>query len=233
MVMRQQVWIDRHVQGVLVGRVLLYWSGILIYFGLSIGCFHWWQNPEWTLSEHLWAMFEQVAPCLPTLLLLLPLVVFDIVRLSNRFAGPVYRLRKHLTDLSQNSQTSPLHFRDEDYWQQLAEPINLLQQKLLVLEQQVQTLSFVHQSLQAGALPAEVARQLAADSVSRVTVPDSETIVRDEQLDNDAASSDDPLTGNAKLDVAAETESNAVTPNPPIPPLPSEAAEAFVTTTSH
>lgn len=120
--MRQQVWIDRHVQGVLVGRVLLYWSGILIYFGLSIGCFHWWQNPEWTLSEHLGAMLEQILPCLPTLLLLLPLVIFDIVRLSNRFAGPVYRLRKHLTDLSQDAQVSPLHFRDEDYWQQLAEP---------------------------------------------------------------------------------------------------------------
>ncbi len=130
MVMRQQVWIDRHVQGVLVGRVLLYWSGILIYFGLSIGCYHWWQNPEWTLTEHLGAMVEQVLPCLPTLVLLLPLVIFDIVRLSNRFAGPIFRLRHHLTELSQNSQISPLNFRDEDYWQQLAEPINLLQQKM-------------------------------------------------------------------------------------------------------
>ncbi len=150
MVMRQQVWIDRHVQGVLVGRVLLYWSGILIYFGLSIGCFHWWQNPEWTLTEHLWAMFDQIWPCLPTLMLLLPLVVFDIVRLSNRFAGPVYRLRKHLSELSQDSAVPPLNFRDDDYWQQLAAPINLLQQRMLVLEQQVQTLSFVHQGLSDG-----------------------------------------------------------------------------------
>lgn len=202
MVMRQQVWIDRHVQGVLVGRVLLYWSGILIYFGLSIGCFHWWQNPEWTLSEHLGAMLEQVLPCLPTLLLLLPLVIFDIVRLSNRFAGPVYRLRKHLNDLSQDSQVSPLHFRDEDYWQKLAEPINLLQQKILVLEHQVQTLSFVHKSLTEGTLPAETA--------TPDPDPIPETVIKDEI-------------------VHEPTEIEPAPSIPPLSPLASETPEAFVT----
>lgn len=208
MVMRQQVWIDRHVQGVLVGRVLLYWSGILIYFGLSIGCYHWWQNPEWTLTEHLGAMVEQVLPCLPTLVLLLPLVIFDIVRLSNRFAGPIFRLRHHLTELSQNSQISPLNFRDEDYWQQLAEPINLLQQKMLVLEQQVQTLSFVHKSLSEGTLPADDV------SGSQDSPKVAETVPHDEVV-------------NEPTDAEP-----SIPPIPPIPPLASEAAEAsdaFVT----
>ena len=169
MVMRQQVWIDQHVQGVLVGRVLLYWSGLLIYFVLSVGCYHWWQNPEWTLTEHLWGMFDQIGPCLPTLFVLLPLIIFDIVRLSNRFAGPIYRLRKHLGELSQDSQTAPLHFRDDDYWQQLADPINLMQQKMLVLEQQVQTLSFVHKSLSDGTIAADLDE--TSDTCSRPRCP--------------------------------------------------------------
>ncbi|MCC6507857.1 MAG: hypothetical protein IT423_02030 [Pirellulaceae bacterium] len=147
MVMRQKVWIDQHVQGVLVGRVILYWSGILLYFGLSIGCYQWWQNPEWTMAQHMGAMFEQVGPCLPTLFLLLPLVIFDIVRLSNRFAGPIYRLRTHLKELNQNSNTCPLHFRDDDYWQQLADPINTMQLKLLTMEQQLATLASLQMSL--------------------------------------------------------------------------------------
>lgn len=216
MVMRQQVWIDRHVQGVLVGRVLLYWSGILIYFGLSIGCYHWWQNPEWTLTEHLWGMFEQVSPCLPTLVLLLPLVIFDIVRLSNRFAGPVYRLRKHLTDLSQNSQTSPLHFRDDDYWQQLAEPINLVQQKLLVLEQQVHTLSFVHQSLREGTPPAQVVQQLLS-SVAADDPTTSEEVVHDQIVTDEVDHLDDEAQAGEPLPT-----------NLPIPPLSTESS-AFVT----
>ncbi len=147
-------------------------------------------EPDWTLSDHVWSFLDQVWLCLPTLILLLPLVIFDIVRLSNRFAGPIYRLRKHLSELSQDSQTSPLNFRDDDYWQQLAEPINLLQQKLLVLEQQVQTLSFVHQQLQEGTVPADVTQvpEPAANSPKETPV--------DEQVAS-VSPTIPPLPGNA------------------------------------
>lgn len=159
MVMRQKVWIDRHVQGVLVGRILLYWFGMLLYFGLSIVCYQWWQFPEWTIAEHGQALFEQVWPSLPSLILILPLVVFDVVRLSHRFVGPVYRLREHLTKLNANSKTSPLHFRDDDYWQQLAQPINTLQERILTLEQRVASLTFLYQTLSGNheAVPQETA----------------------------------------------------------------------------
>lgn len=142
MVKRQLLWIDGQVQGVLVGRVVLYWFGLVLYLGISMFCFQWWQNPDWTAWEHSQALFEQVWPCLPTMLVLLPMVIFDIVRLSNRFVGPVYRLRMHLAQLRKNPHTYPLNFRDDDYWQQLAEPINELQRKLLVLEEKVQSLTW-------------------------------------------------------------------------------------------
>lgn len=141
MVKRQRVWIDEQVQGALVGRVVLYWTGLVLYLGISMACFQGWQNPTWTAWEHTQAMFDQVWPCLPTLVVLLPMVIFDIVRLSNRFVGPVYRLRMHLAQLNENPNTYPLNFRDDDYWQQLAEPINELQCKLLELEHKVETLS--------------------------------------------------------------------------------------------
>ncbi len=152
MVMRQRVWIDNHVQGVLVGRVFLYWSGIIIYFVMSIGGYQAWQNPEWTFGEHLSAMIEQLWPCLTTMFLILPLVVFDIVRLSHKFAGPIYRLRNHLDQLNENPQTYPLNFRDDDYWQQLADPINQLQHKLLECEQKLQAMTLVNKGLMTGNL---------------------------------------------------------------------------------
>ena len=137
MALRQKVWIDSNVQGVLVGRIILYWSGILLYFGISMGCFQMMQYPEWTIAEHFQSIFEQVWPCLPTFVLLLPLVIFDIVRLSNRFVGPIYRLRMHLSKLNSNANTYPLNFRDDDYWQQLAEPINQLQCTILTMEKEI------------------------------------------------------------------------------------------------
>lgn len=157
MVSRQRVWIDNQVQGVLVGRVILYWSGILLYFGLSLGICQWQQNPEWVLRDHLQAMLDQLWPCL-LMLLLLPLVICDIVRLSNRFVGPVYRLRMHLERLRENSNTYPLNFRDDDYWLQLAEPINELQQRILTLEQQVRTLTAFDQDSASTVATAKVER---------------------------------------------------------------------------
>ncbi len=118
MVMRQQVWIDQHVQGVLVGRVLLYWSGILIYFGLSIGCFHWWQNPEWTLTEHLWAMFEQVLPCLPTLLLLFAFSDLRHCPFEQSFCRPSLSFAQALDRVEPKFADQSIEFfRDDDYWQ--------------------------------------------------------------------------------------------------------------------
>jgi len=134
MVKRQVVWIDSHVQGALVGRVVLYWFGIVIYFGLSMGILQWMENPELSATQNAIALFDQLWPCFVTLVLLLPLVIFDMVRLSHRFVGPIYRLRNHLRLVAENPKCHPLNFRDDDYWQQLADPINELQNRIASLE---------------------------------------------------------------------------------------------------
>ena len=149
MVLRQKVWIDFNVQGVLVGRILLYWFGVALYFGISLSCYQWMEYPDLTTGEHAQAIFEQIWPCLPSYILLLPLVIFDMVRLSNRFVGPVYRLRMHLGRLNANASTYALNFRDDDYWQQLAEPINQLQRTILSLEKEVARLTKEQAAAQA------------------------------------------------------------------------------------
>ena len=47
---------------------------------------------------------------------LLPLVIIDIVRLSNRFTGPLLRMRRSMRALAQGEQVEPLKFRDADFW---------------------------------------------------------------------------------------------------------------------
>ncbi len=97
--LRQRVWVDRSVQGVLVGRVVLYWFAAILYIGVGSACFQYNQNPDWTLTKHFQALFQQAWPWLPTTIMVLPLVIYDVVRLSNLFAGPVYRLRNHFENL--------------------------------------------------------------------------------------------------------------------------------------
>lgn len=149
MVLREKVWIDRNVQGVLVGRVVLYWVLAMLYVGLGSACFQYYQHPDWTLLSHAKILFNQFWPWLPSAVLCLPLVAFDVVRLSNGFAGPIYRLRKHLDELNENPNCRPLSFRDDDYWQDLTEPVHCLQAELLTLRAELVRLRNLKDGAQA------------------------------------------------------------------------------------
>ncbi len=137
MVLRQKVWIDTRVQGVLIGRIVLYWVSAMLYVSLGSACFQYYQHPTWTLAKHFENLFTQFWPWLPSAILCLPLIIFDIVRLSNLFVGPIYRLRQHLDELNQDPNCRALKFRDDDYWQELAEPIHCLQAEILMLRTEV------------------------------------------------------------------------------------------------
>jgi len=135
MVLRQKFWIDRSVQGVLIGRIILYWTAGLLYLGLGSACFQYYAHPDWSIETHAWALFQQIWPWIPSLILFMPLVIYDIIRLSNLFAGPIYRLRVHLDELMENPECRPLTFREDDYWQDLVQPINYLQNEIVALRE--------------------------------------------------------------------------------------------------
>ncbi len=137
MALRQQVWVDRSVQGVLVGRVLLYWLCALLYASIGSACFQYNQNPEWTLAKHASVLFGQMWPWFPTVVFVLPLAIYDVVRLSNLFVGPIYRIRKHFGALRQDIACAALIFREDDYWRDLAAPINDMQAEILRLRTRV------------------------------------------------------------------------------------------------
>jgi hypothetical protein len=122
---------------VLVGRVILYWVCALLYVGIGSACYQYNQNPEWTLAKHGQVLFSQIWPWLPTAIFLLPLAIYDVVRLSNLFAGPINRLRKHFDALRNDIACAPLTFREEDYWRDLAAPINDMQEEILRLRSRV------------------------------------------------------------------------------------------------
>lgn len=140
MALRQRVWIDNGVQGVLVGRVILYWICGVLYVGVGSACFQYYQNPDLTLAEHITTLFHQIWPWLPTAVLVLPLAIYDVVRMSNMFAGPIYRLRRHFQSLRQDMGCAPLGFREDDYWRDLPSMVNDMQAEVLSLRNLVQEL---------------------------------------------------------------------------------------------
>jgi hypothetical protein len=63
-------------------------------------------------------------PAAAASLILLPLVLFDIVRLSNRFAAPVQQVRHGLRRLAAGRPVQPVFLRKDDFWQDLAVSFN-------------------------------------------------------------------------------------------------------------
>ena len=55
---------------------------------------------------------------------LLPVFVLDTIKMSNRFAGPIYRLRQTIRSIAQGDPPPRLKFRDFDFWQGLAQDFN-------------------------------------------------------------------------------------------------------------
>lgn len=53
------------------------------------------------------------------------------LQMSNRVAGPIFRLRKHLSEYSQSGQFRPIEFRKNDFFKELADDMNKAFQKKL------------------------------------------------------------------------------------------------------
>jgi hypothetical protein len=122
------------VQGALVLRTILYWTlcmftiaAALLVWRVFAGTVRTFDTP----AEGLWFHY---GPVFVAALLLLPLVVVDIVRLSNRFAGPVFRLRRVLHEAAQGEHVEPIHFRKGDYWHDIATDFNQLLARLEAAE---------------------------------------------------------------------------------------------------
>lgn len=117
--------VEGRLQGQLLRQVCWHWSlFLLISVTLTLGLGFLTADPTITFTNRLLQVAAtQMLPFL-VLLALLPYFLVDTVRLSNRFAGPVRRLRNALEDLAYHNQAQPLVFRDGDFWVSTANAYN-------------------------------------------------------------------------------------------------------------
>ncbi|MGV3484430.1 MAG: hypothetical protein ACO1RT_08430 [Planctomycetaceae bacterium] len=63
------------------------------------------------------------------MIVMLPMFLLDTMKMSNRFAGPMYRLRQALNRLNAGEPIKPLAFRAGDFWSDAAEDFNRVAQQ--------------------------------------------------------------------------------------------------------
>jgi len=127
---RKKTFVDPKVQGSLVRRLVLHWLSFLLVASLVSFCLQVLSNPFRSFGEHVQQLWWTHGPFLLVMVFLLPVFVLDTIKLSHRFAGPIYRLRQTILEIAQGDPPPRLKFRDFDFWQGLAEDFNRMVDQL-------------------------------------------------------------------------------------------------------
>jgi len=126
---RRRLFIDFPVQGTLLVRAVLFWMVTVIAQAIMVLFFTVMtsdsiadlsgQQTWWFLQLNLLASA-----------LLLPAILLDLLRLSHRWVGPIFRLRASLQALNRGEPVEPIAFRDGDFWQELAKEFSQAAEEL-------------------------------------------------------------------------------------------------------
>lgn len=145
---RATVLVDPKVQWAIGRRIVLHW----FVFAICLITVNIMMRTIVTMSEVAFidalrmAAVRQMSVVV-VMLVMLPTFVLDTMKLSNRFAGPMYRLRNALVKIPAGEPQEPLTFRSGDFWSDVAEDFNRvaldhqsLRRRNAELESELQTL---------------------------------------------------------------------------------------------
>ncbi len=129
---RQMYFVDPSVQGALMLRFVGYWALFLAVMFIMLAsipvmlavCFEFNQRPSVPrIMADTWSMFW---PAMLATLLTVPAVLWDLTKMTNRFVGPIFRLRRTMCALADGEEVDLVQFRKGDFWYDFAEDFNRL-----------------------------------------------------------------------------------------------------------
>lgn len=127
---RHKMIADRKLQGALLAHTTIYWFYCL--FSVTLIAVVWIifsKQPE-SSSELFAQLWLNCGPALLGSVLLLPLVLLDCLRLSDRFAGPMVRMQRVMRELAEGRSPDAIKLRPGDYWTEFADDFNVVMERL-------------------------------------------------------------------------------------------------------
>jgi hypothetical protein len=121
---RRRLLIDLPVQSALMMRTASYWLFCLLVIGALLVIWEAFTGPTERTTSVLTAAIDRYAPAMLCSLILLPLLLCDVLKLSHRFVGPVWRLRQGLRQIAAGERPETMRFRKDDFWPEMAGEFN-------------------------------------------------------------------------------------------------------------
>lgn len=128
---RKRLFVDNQVQGSLVRQLVIHWclACFLIFFYLfALQAFS--NGFSLSFSENVTALVGQYGLMGLVLLVVSPVFIYDSVKLSNRFVGPMVSFRAALKKLANGENLDEVSFRQNDFWRDLTKDFNAIASEL-------------------------------------------------------------------------------------------------------
>ena len=123
---RAKFLIDRPIQVGLVARIVMHWFLFLVAAAICLPLVRAIVTRDFMtpLNERAATALVDATILFVVFLVLSPYLIYDTFRLTNRFAGPMYRLRKSISTIASGGPIRNLTFRKGDYWYEVAGEYN-------------------------------------------------------------------------------------------------------------
>lgn len=129
-VSRGRLYIDRDVQRALVLQLVRHWALFVVVLTGILLALDSLSDPQRSFGQHFMSLWQRHSALLVVVGALFPVFLYDSIKLSNRFAGPIMRLRSALREAAAGELSRPIVFRKDDFWQDIANNYNALLTRL-------------------------------------------------------------------------------------------------------
>jgi len=124
---RMKYLVDPPVQWAIGRRILLQWAAFAVCLLMVNVILR--TMTEMIVTPFREAFVNSLTSQISVLVILasmLPMLVLDTVKFTNRFAGPMYRLKNAIRCVRHDAAPAPLVFRGGDFWQEVTADFNAL-----------------------------------------------------------------------------------------------------------
>ena len=122
---RLQKYVDREVQSSLLKRHCVHW---ILFIVANVVAMTMWtkliDTPTEPWEATISMTWQRIFPFLLVSFALAPVFIWDAIKLSNRFAGPIVRVRRALAQIADGQLPQTIEFRHGDFWKSLASDFN-------------------------------------------------------------------------------------------------------------
>jgi len=89
-----------------------------------------WFSPSGLSIAAICSNLAYLVPAIVVSLLLLPILIYDMLKETNQIAGPIHRLRQGIHRLEAGEEIAEIKLRQNDHWGELATDFNRLAKQI-------------------------------------------------------------------------------------------------------